>query len=110
MIEVIHIREMDGTTPDVWPEGYVYIGRPGRGFSGEFGNPYNLTQGTREVVIDKFRKWIVVHPEVLEALKAKNPTHLVCFCAPKACHGDVYAELLNTDSRVDNNGHWLGLQ
>lgn len=77
---------------------YVYIGRPG-----PWGNPY-IMQGedTRDEVIALFKKdfdHAVLFPEgqwghkSVETLRDKV---LVCFCAPKPCHGDVIASYLNT--------------
>lgn len=75
----------------------VYIGRPGKGLTGFFGNPY--FEGTRERNIERFKERFytrintepVFKKRVLE-LKGKR---LGCFCKPRACHGDVIAEYLN---------------
>lgn len=76
------------------PEG-IYIGR-----GSPFGNSYMIGRdGTREEVISKFEKDF--HKKLREdntffrrvqALKNKN---LLCFCKPKACHGDIIAGYLN---------------
>jgi hypothetical protein len=71
----------------------VYIGRPGNGESGYFGNPYS--SGTRSQNIEAFRRYFLDRVEkdpsfrqrVLE-LKGKR---LGCFCHPAPCHGDVIA-------------------
>lgn len=70
----------------------VYIGRPG-----PWGNPFVIGEGgTREEVIEKYRGYLRDNPEfaklVKRELKGKN---LVCFCAPKPCHGDVLLALAN---------------
>lgn len=67
----------------------VYIGRPG-----PWGNPYTMgLDGNREQVIEKYRLWLweqlkagVVKKEELAALDGQV---LLCWCKPKACHGDV---------------------
>jgi hypothetical protein len=72
--------------------GDIYIGR-----GSVWGNPYIIGQdGTREEVIEKFKVYLEGHESlrarVKLALKGKN---LVCFCAPKACHGDYLLRLAN---------------
>lgn len=63
------------------PSGAVYIGRGSR-----WGNPFRIgVDGTREEVIEKFRTQIL--PKLnCEELRGK---HLVCFCKPAFCHGDL---------------------
>lgn len=67
----------------------VYIGRPSK-----WGNPFEIgTDGDREAVIEKYREWIVQQPDLMAALPELRGNTLGCWCAPKACHGDVLAEL-----------------
>lgn len=67
----------------------VYIGR-----GSDWGNPFVIgTDGTREEVIDKYRKWIIKQPQIKNIHKLSGKT-LGCFCKPKPCHGDVLVELL----------------
>lgn len=71
---------------DVIPAGSVYIGRPSK-----WGNPFVIPRdGTREQVIEKYRE--LIKGNDVSELCGKN---LVCFCAPKACHGDVLLEMAN---------------
>jgi hypothetical protein len=74
------------------PEGAVYIGRPSK-----WGNPFIIGKdGTREEVITKYRVWLLTQPAKVEAVKHELAgKDLVCFCAPKACHGDVLLEVAN---------------
>ena len=76
-------------------ENQVYIGRPS-----PYGNPFRLrNEGERNQVIDEFEKYLkrsikkgTITKREIAALHGKD---LVCWCAPKACHGDVlerYAE------------------
>ncbi len=67
----------------------VYIGRPTK-----WGNPFVIGRdGTREEVIKKYEFWIQGQPELLADLhELKNKT-LSCWCAPRACHGDVLIKL-----------------
>ena len=78
-----------------------YIGRPGKGKTSVLGNPFSLSNYSREDSIEKYRQWLWEHlqdsesPQYLEikklATKYKQGSDLtlVCFCKPKACHGDV---------------------
>lgn len=61
-----------------------------------WGNPYKIgTDGTRSEVIEKYKKYIVRHPQLLEDLAKLRPRRLLCWCKPRACHGDVLATLLD---------------
>jgi len=73
----------------------VYIGRPG-----EWGNPFVIGKdGTREDVITKYREWLHAQPElVAKARRELRGKRLGCWCAPKACHGDVLAEIANQET------------
>lgn len=67
----------------------VYIGRPSK-----WGNPFEIGRdGTREDVIDKYKAWIAEQPDLLLQLHELKGKTLGCWCAPKACHGDVLAAL-----------------
>ena len=72
--------------------GYdVYVGRPSK-----WGNPFVIGRdGEREQVIEKYRQWLLGQPALLAALPELKGKTLACWCAPKACHGDVLAELAN---------------
>lgn len=68
----------------------VYIGR-----GGKWGNPFVIGKdGNREEVIRKYREWILTQPNLLLSLGELKGKTLACWCAPKACHGDVLAELV----------------
>ena len=67
----------------------VYIGRPSI-----WGNPYRIGRdGTREEVIEKYRKYIQSSSKIhlIEDLRGKT---LGCWCKPNPCHGDILVELL----------------
>jgi hypothetical protein len=74
------------------PEGAVYIGRPTK-----WGNPLVIGKdGTREEVVAKYRAFLLAKPELVELAKRELVgKNLVCFCSPKACHGDVLIEVAN---------------
>jgi hypothetical protein len=69
----------------------VYIGRPSK-----WGNPFFLRAGmTRKAVIQQYADWIVTQPRLMAALPELHGKTLGCWCAPKACHGDVLLKLAN---------------
>jgi hypothetical protein len=77
----------------------IYIGRPSK-----WGNPFshmpntlaNFKVATREEAVEKFREWILSDPELTDIIKLElKGKDLVCFCAPKSCHGDVLLEIAN---------------
>lgn len=77
------------------PAGSVYIGRPSK-----WGNPFVVgPDGTRDEVVEKYRAWLLIQPELLEAARRElRGRDLVCFCAPSACHGDVLLSVANAES------------
>lgn len=67
----------------------VYIGRPSK-----WGNPFEIGRnGTRLEVIARYEEWIGSQPDLLAALPELAGRTLGCWCAPRACHGDVLARL-----------------
>ena len=50
--------------------------------------------GTRQEVIDKYEKWIVTQPELMNSLHELKGKDLVCCCKPLPCHGDVLLRLV----------------
>lgn len=102
-MSVIHLRD----APPGWQQNpaFVYIGRPGRGLSGEFGNEHPVgwcakckTAHARGAAIaahkaDATKRFAedASYRARVESLRGKV---LVCFCKPLPCHGDTYVELL----------------
>jgi len=67
----------------------VYIGRPSK-----WGNPFKIGRdGNRAEVIEKYEAYIRKTPKLMEALPELEGKVLGCWCAPKACHGDVLVKL-----------------
>jgi hypothetical protein len=64
----------------------VYIGR-----GSPWGNPYTVAEFGREKAIELYRTETLPYLD-LTPLKGK---HLVCFCKPAACHGDLLLEAAN---------------
>lgn len=72
----------------------VYIGRPSK-----WGNPFRLGEhGTRDEVLTLYRKWLMDDLRGTLRMEAKAELRgkiLGCYCAPKACHGDILMEIAN---------------
>lgn len=73
----------------------VYIGRPG-----PYGNPFHLDDPKDDVkraaVLVKYREWIGYNPDFRRFVRATLAgKSLGCWCAPRACHGDVLCEVAN---------------
>ena len=69
----------------------VYIGRPSK-----WGNPFTMNgEQDRERVIAQFEQYLLNSPELLAQLGELKGKDLVCYCAPKACHGDILLRLAN---------------
>jgi hypothetical protein len=80
----------------------TYIGR-----GSPLGNPYPITAtASREQVIARYREWLLeqIEQQVPDVIAALNhiayqvseglDVRLVCFCAPRPCHGDVVKQLV----------------
>lgn len=82
---------------NVYKDKYtIYIGRPSK-----WGNPFEIGKdGSREEVLEKYRKYIIANKELLSMLPELKDQVLGCFCKPKACHGDILVELLE-------EGKWI---
>jgi len=80
-------------------DGYdVYIGRAGHGQAGTFGNPFS--KGTRDENIAAFAGWFHSEDSAASAMReaarqVRIGSKLGCFCAPRACHGDVLAAYID---------------
>lgn len=67
----------------------VYIGRPSK-----WGNPFKIGEdGTRDMVIRKYRNWIMGQKRLMSELGELKGKRLGCWCSPSTCHGDILAEL-----------------
>lgn len=72
-------------------ENIVYIGRPSK-----WGNPYVIGRdGDRATVIAKYENYLLNSPELLGQLDELRGKDLVCWCAPKPCHGDILVKISN---------------
>jgi len=89
MIRVVHCKK----------EPYdIYIGRPSK-----WGNPFSHLSGsdnlalfrvsTREEAVKSYEHWILSQPLLVADLHELVDKTLGCWCAPKACHGDILKRL-----------------
>ena len=46
-------------------------------------------------MVEKYRRWLMGKPGLLNAIPELVGKALVCYCAPCACHGDVLADFAN---------------
>ncbi len=81
----------------------VYIGRDNRDFKGsKWGNPFPIRgSDTREIVIEKYKRYIKSNPDLMGSLHELKGKILGCWCHPSACHGDVLVQLLNEQIREE---------
>lgn len=89
----------------------IYIGR-----GSPLGNPYVIDANhSRDWVINEYRAYLKrkIHSndhKICTALNLicdevlKGPVNLVCYCAPKPCHGDVIKEFILTAIGEITNG------
>jgi len=103
---------MNTTTVHIREPHDVYIGRPRSGQPWNFGNPFRVGRdGIRGECVEMFRTWLETGdaqgspdatPErrqwILDNIHTLRGKRLGCFCKPRACHGDVLADL------ADNTG------
>jgi hypothetical protein len=75
----------------------VYVGRYNLTYglrSSKWANPFKIGRdGTREEVIEKYRRRVLETPSLMADLGELRGRVLGCWCKPAACHGDVLAEL-----------------
>lgn len=92
------VRNARGREPNELQPNEVYIARGFRGWrKSKWGNPFNLPRNAspeqRAEVIALYRRWLLQRSELMAALPELRDKDLVCWCTPKACHGDVLIEL-----------------
>lgn len=69
----------------------VYVGRPSK-----WGNPFVIgPDGDRNMVIDKYEKWLRGNTQLMKEVKELKGKVLACWCAPAKCHGDVLLKIAN---------------
>ena len=87
------------------PKYDTYIGRANKfvGLEGsKWANPFVLkNESEREEILEKYRKYILSKPELLEFLYELDNKILACWCCPKACHGNILIELREKQKWLD---------
>jgi hypothetical protein len=78
----------------------IYIGRAGYGFrASKWANPFKLPAASgdalRATTLGLYEEHVRARPELMAALPELRGRRLGCWCAPKACHGDVLVRLLD---------------
>lgn len=70
----------------------VYIGR-----GSVYGNPFVIGKdGDRDEVCDKYEQYLLNNPQLLQTVKTNlKGRDVICFCAPKRCHGDTLVRIAN---------------
>lgn len=87
----------------------TYIGRKNLYYNepvdSKWANKYVIGKdGTREEVIEKYRRDLLNNPKLLEDLHEIDGQILGCYCAPDfACHGEVLIELREKQKLEQNN-------
>jgi hypothetical protein len=83
------------------PLGAVYVGRPTK-----WGNPFPVGDfPDRESCLAAYRAWLESQPELIQdARRELAGKDLVCFCAPKPCHGDVLIQVANAGRGAVDSG------
>jgi hypothetical protein len=89
--------------------GGVYVGRPT-----PLGNPFRLErEDRREEVVARYATWLEGElrqgnrevaralEELYRRLKRQGALTLLCFCAPRRCHGEVIAEHLKRRAEAE---------
>lgn len=82
---------------------YVYVGRSRADLpelDGRLGNPFVLArEEDRGLVLTRYENYfdrkIETTPSFRDRVEACRGKILVCYCEPRACHGDVIAAWLN---------------
>ena len=69
----------------------VYIGRPSK-----WGNPFVIGKdGSRDEVVKLYENHLINNQKLTNDIHELKDKDLVCFCSPKACHGDVLLKYAN---------------
>lgn len=57
-------------------------------------NPFSIgIHGDRDEIVDRYEHLLAHSPETLESLDYLKGKDLICYCAPRRCHGDVLIKL-----------------
>ena len=69
----------------------------------KWGNPFIIgVHGTRKECIEKYKRMILSDKKLLVDIPGLTGKVLGCSCKPKACHGDILADLANSYYHENN--------
>lgn len=81
-------RVWNAATED-YPRHAVPVARPNA-----LGNPFVIGRdGTREEVLAKYEAYVRRRPDLMARIRELRGKDLLCWCAPKPCHGDIIIRL-----------------
>lgn len=93
MPALLHYNHLEGIPPKA-----VYIGRAVPRYrlkASKWSNPFLIGRdGDRATVIVKYTAWLLA-TSLIKDIGELRGKDLVCWCAPKLCHGEVLVELAN---------------
>ena len=93
LTKVIHVRQH---IAEGRPATDVYIGHRSNRFGlaeSIWANPHYKDDCTQEEKVERFEVYLKTRPDLLARVHEVKGNRLVCWCKPKACHGDVLAKL-----------------
>lgn len=74
----------------------VYVGRPS-----PWGNPFTFdptSPRSRKECVKQYDEWVHSKPVLLKRIKKElKGKHLLCYCAPLRCHGDILLKIANEE-------------
>lgn len=80
-------------------KNHVYIGRLNKFVKGSFdskwGNPFSAKRYRRIQCLDLYKQYLYSNKALLSDIQELHGKTLVCWCAPKLCHGQILANLCN---------------
>jgi pimeloyl-ACP methyl ester carboxylesterase len=90
----------DRYNPDTWTDEYAHLSRVGQHeIQADLLYDYRTNVASYErrlTVIAKHERWLADQHRLLRAIDELRGRDLVCFCAPRSCHGDLLMRLANT--------------
>lgn len=96
----MNVVNLKGRNPKKINDDEIYIGRAinmgGWNLSkSKWANPFTIKKyKTREIVLEKYKNYILNTPDLYKSLDELKEFNLACWCYPEPCHGNVLIELL----------------
>ena len=91
--------------------GAIYVGRRPNGVPAPFGNPVAQRDGvSKEDAIAGYLKHLREKPGLVERIRREIGGHdVICWCAPKPCHGDIIRHIAAGNAVPDTWGPERGV-